>query len=98
MARDERPPRPDVEIGAVVRAKSLRFKRTPETEVRFQGESEAETDSHTERENLPDEVEPGVTYRDVRVRWRAGARFADHGLGNSVEEQGTSKEEEERNG
>jgi hypothetical protein len=36
---------------------------------------EAEGGSHTERENLPDEVEPGVTYRDVRVRWRAGARL-----------------------
>ena len=29
--------------------------------------------SRAERENLPDEVEPGVTYRNVRVGWRAGA-------------------------
>jgi hypothetical protein len=75
MARDRKPPRPDVEIGAVVRAKRLEFKRTPEAEVRFPGESDADTDSHSERENLPDKVQPGVTYRDVRVRWRAGARI-----------------------
>jgi hypothetical protein len=43
--------------------------------VSFEGDPEPESDSHTERENLPDEVEPGVTYRDVRVRWRAGARL-----------------------
>jgi hypothetical protein len=98
MAREKKPPRPDVEIGAVVRAERLKFKRKPEAEVSFPGESEAETDSHTERENLPDEVEAGVTYRDVRVRWRAGARFATRPLGNPEVEQGTSKEEEERNG
>jgi len=75
MAPEKKPPRADVEIGAVVRAERLKFKRKPEAEVSFPGESEADTDSHTERENLPDEVEPGVTYRDVRVRWRAGARI-----------------------
>jgi hypothetical protein len=73
--RDDDPvERPDVEIGAVVRAKRLRFKRVPETKVEFEGEPDLESDSHTERENLPEEVEPEVTYRDVRVRWRAGAR------------------------
>ena len=30
---------------------------------------ESEGDSQTERENLPEE--PGVTYRDVKVRWKA---------------------------
>jgi hypothetical protein len=59
----------------VVRAKRLRFKRKPQTKVEFHGEPEPESDSHAERENLPDEVEPGVTYRDVRVRWRAGAKL-----------------------
>ena len=68
--------RPDVEIGAVVRAKRLKFRRTPsEVDVSFPGESEKEARSHTERENLPKKVEEGVTYRDVRVRWRAGARI-----------------------
>ena len=66
--RKEQEPAPDVEIGAVVKAKSLRFKEVPDVEV------DAD-ESGSERENLPDEVEPGVTYRDVRVRWRAASRI-----------------------
>jgi hypothetical protein len=75
---------PDVEIGASVKAKRLRFRRKPETDVDLHGEvverdhrEEVETTSGSERENLPDEVEPGVTYRDVRVSWRAAARLKD---------------------
>ena len=67
--------RPDIEIGAVVKANRMRFGRVPETEVDFEGDTEREEVSDSERENLPDEVEPGVTYRDVRVRWRAAARI-----------------------
>jgi hypothetical protein len=37
----------------------------------------AEAEHVSERENLPDEVEPGVTYRDVAVRWRLSARLDD---------------------
>jgi hypothetical protein len=77
VPRKQDPDRPDVEIGAVVKAKRLRFKRVPDTEVRFPGEAGSETSSGTERENLPDQVEPGVDYRDVRVRWRAAARIKD---------------------
>src|SRR5215216_6081021 len=89
MARDrDRPGEPDVEIGAAARAKKLRFKRKPRVEVKTHGYAEVDSKlrgemdrvegegaSHTERENLPDEVEPGVTYRDVRVRWRAAAKL-----------------------
>jgi hypothetical protein len=70
---DEVPPVADVEIGATVKAKKLRFDKVPETEVSFPGSDDERSGSHTERENLPDKVEPGVTYRDVKVRWRAGA-------------------------
>jgi hypothetical protein len=77
---------PDVEIGASVKAKRLRFKDKPRTEVGLEGEArtpegraDLETTSGSERENLPDEVEPGVTYRDVRVRWRTAARLRDPG-------------------
>ena len=66
----------DIEIGAAAKARKLRFKRKPEAEVRFPGSAEDRSGSHTERENLPDEVEPGVTYRDVKVRWRAGASLS----------------------
>jgi hypothetical protein len=77
---------PDVEIGAVVKAKRLRFNKTPKTEVQFEKEKKAdarieealpeiETASGSRRENLPDKVEPGVTYRDVHVRWGAAAKL-----------------------
>jgi hypothetical protein len=59
----------DVEIGASVKAKRLKFKSKPEAEVEIHGEG----DTRSERENLPEEVEPGVEYRDVRVRWGAAA-------------------------
>ena len=75
---------PDIEIGAVVRAKKLRFKSKPKTDIEFDDRSETslegiepeiETGSGSKRENLPDEVEPGVTYRDVHVRWGAAAKI-----------------------
>jgi len=89
VARDrDRAGEPDVEIGAAASAKRLRFKRKPRVEVnthayrevdpelaREMEKIEGEGYSNTERENLPEEVEPGVTYRDVRVRWRAAARL-----------------------
>jgi hypothetical protein len=68
---EERPP--DIEIGATVHADRMRFDRRPETDVEFIGRSVKEDESGSERVNLPDEVEPGKTYRDVRVGWRAAA-------------------------
>jgi hypothetical protein len=81
--RSDRPP--DIEIGARVSAKNLRFRRKPKTEIKFEGgtryrttelteEVELESDSRTERRNLPEELEPGVTYRDVEAGWAAQAR------------------------
>jgi hypothetical protein len=86
MSRGEGPQRePDIAIGAAARARRLRFRRKPKVEVEFEGSTrvrsddriedvELESDSHTERKNLPEEVEPGVTYRNVEVGWVAGAR------------------------
>ena len=61
---------PDVEIAATFRADELRFECKPEVIVRA-------AESFSTRENLPDEVEPGVTYRDVAVSWRVAARLSD---------------------
>ena len=63
----------DIEIGAVAKMKKIRFDRVPETEVTFPGSDEERSGSHTERENLPEQVEPGVTYRDAKIRWRGSA-------------------------
>ena len=76
---------PDVEIGARAAARRLRFRSKPKTKVEFHGgtrvreedrieEVELDTDSRSERRNLPEEVEPGVTYRNVEVGWVARAR------------------------
>jgi hypothetical protein len=73
-SREPKPERPpDLEIGATVRADQLRFSEQPEAEVKFTGRSIAKSESGSERENLPDEVEAGVTYENVRVGWRAAA-------------------------
>jgi len=69
--------RPDVEMGFSVRAEELRFECKPELDVVAFADSPATVEVQAERENLPDEVEPGVTYRDVAVRWRAAARLND---------------------
>ena len=61
----------DVEVFTSVRARRLRFEVVPETTVWFEGEPGERSSSETERENLPEEVEPGIEYRNVRVRWRA---------------------------
>jgi len=77
---------PAIDIQADVKAKAVRFNEAPEAEAEFSGETvdrtsedqpEIEAGSTTERENIPDEVEPGVTYRDVRIRWRAAAKVTD---------------------
>ena len=74
--RPDRPENPDIEFTADVKAKELRFEEVPETEVRFTGHPERESASGTDRENLPDEVEPGVTYRDPKVRLRIASALA----------------------
>jgi hypothetical protein len=68
---------PDVEIAARARADEVRFACKPEVRVRAYADAPATAESVSERENLPDEVQPGVTYRDVSVRWRLAARLDD---------------------
>jgi hypothetical protein len=70
-------PEPDVEITATIRAEELRFECEPEVSVRVHADSPAEAERFSQRDNLPDQVEPGVTYRDIAVTWRAGARLRD---------------------
>ena len=67
--------RPDIEVGARVKAKRFRFERKPRASGEFTGDPEPETESDSDRKNLPDEIEPGKTYRDVELWWRAAARM-----------------------
>jgi hypothetical protein len=63
----------DIDVSTSVRMRSLRFEIVPPTRVWFEGFPGEVHSLRSERENLPDEVEPGVTYRDVTVRWQAAA-------------------------
>ena len=65
----------DVEVFTGVRAEELKFGIVPKTKVTFEGEPAEKSSSRTERENLPEEVEPGKTYRDIKVRWTARSRI-----------------------
>ena len=66
--------RPDIDLSTSVRARRLRFNRVPPARVSFDGAPDYAGESTVERENLPKRVREGVTYRDVRVSWRATAR------------------------
>lgn len=70
------PKRADIELTASIRADELRFKEVPETDVSFTGDPGHRSTSGAERENLPEKVDPGVTYRDVRVDYRLATRLA----------------------
>jgi hypothetical protein len=70
-------PEPDVEIAVAVRAEQLRFTCKPEIDVVAYSNLPATAASTSERENLPDTFEEGVTYRDVAVRWRVAVRLED---------------------
>ena len=73
--RRRRPERPAIELTATVKADELRFKEFPETDVRFFGEPDHRSSSSSARTNLPDEVEPGTTYRDVRLDYRLASEL-----------------------
>jgi hypothetical protein len=81
---------PDVDVSISVRAKSLRFETVPETKVWFEGGPAERSRLDTGRENLPDEVEPGVTHRDVRVTWRARSRIVHPADADALNERAQS--------
>ena len=63
--RLDKPENPDIEFTADVKARELRFDEVPDTEVH--------PPAQTERENLPEKVQPvhaGITFRDVSVEVR----------------------------
>jgi len=71
----EKRKKPDIEFGATIKAKEMRFREVPETKVEFFGDPDHESGHGDRRENLPDEVEPNKTYKDVRVDYRLASRL-----------------------
>jgi hypothetical protein len=68
---------PDLSINARVTADSLRFEKVPNPNVEFTGKPRRETVWESERQNLPQQVQPGVTYRDIGITLRITSVFAD---------------------
>ena len=67
----------DLSITARVTADSVRFEKAPNPRVEFTGQPERVTVWEAERENLPPQVQPGVTYRNVGITLRITSVFAD---------------------
>ena len=67
---------PFLRIDGSVSARTLVHRTAPAIEVRFSGDL-VDTLSADRRENLPRPVEPGVTYRDVRVYFEVRSALPD---------------------
>jgi hypothetical protein len=72
------PERPaDIELGARVRMKKVRFEEAPEVETESHGDPGHETESTRKRKNLPEEIEPGKTYRDAEEQRHVSIRLRE---------------------
>lgn len=62
-------PRPDIEFTSTVEAEELYFHEAPRAEVTFSGSPGRRSTKRSRRVHLPEPVEPGVDYREVRVEY-----------------------------
>jgi hypothetical protein len=67
----------DLSITAHVTAESLVFRKVPTPRVEFTGRPRRQTSWEAERTNLPERVQPGVTYRDIGITLRITSVFPD---------------------
>jgi hypothetical protein len=79
--------RPDLDFSTSVKAKEVKFGRVPEKKVTYYGDPDHETEVEVERENIPEEPEAGVTYRDVKVKWAVAQRIVHPLDGEAVGEE-----------
>lgn len=71
---------PDVAIIANVRARELRFEQTGKVNVTVHGEvngQPAVTVDRSDRQNLPEQAQPYVTYRDIGIRLTVTSTLPD---------------------
>jgi hypothetical protein len=83
LSEEEKPPSDFTSV----KAKELTFGKVPEKRVRYEGDPDHETSSTVERENIPEDPEEGVTYRDVKVSWSVVQRIV-HPADDEGEEEG----------
>ncbi len=77
------PQTPDIALFADVRMHELHFEEVPDPEVCFRGNTERNSVWESRRENLPEEVQAGVIYRNARVRLRIASEIVDRDSGSS---------------
>jgi hypothetical protein len=84
-----KPRSPDIALDADVRTRELYFEEAPEPKVRFRGNTRRNSVWGSRREELPDEVQEGVAYRDARVRLRIATEIvnSDPGFRNSSDKE-----------
>lgn len=70
---DRRGP-PEIGFAARLHADRLRFAEAPDARVAFRDGPGVASSSESTRENLPDRVEPGAEYEQVRVDYRLVTR------------------------
>jgi hypothetical protein len=73
-----RPANPDIAFAASIKMRELRFEEVPDPEVRFRGNIERNSVWESKRENLPDEVQEGVVYRNSKVRLRIASEIVNN--------------------
>jgi hypothetical protein len=91
VPRPRRPERADVEISASARARRLRVRKAPDVVERTVAEPGGETASGSDRENLPDEVQEGATYEDIRIDHRIASRLTGEGA-DAGESEGAAED------
>jgi hypothetical protein len=81
-----KPQNPDIALDADVRMRELHFEKVPDPEVRFRGNTGRNSVWESRRENLPDEVQECVIYRNAGVRLRIATEIvnSDPGFWNSL--------------
>ena len=72
-----KPQNPDIALDADVRMRELHFEKVPDPEVHFRGNTERNSVWESRRENLPDEVQEGVVYRNAGVRLRIATEIVN---------------------
>ena len=67
----------DVSITSSVTAQELRFKVVPNSKIEFPGSPQTNTGWQTERVNLPQPVQAGVTYRNIGINLEITSVLSD---------------------
>ena len=89
---------PDIAFSANVKMRELYFEEVPDPEVRFRGNTERNSVWGSRRENLPDDVQEGVVYRNAGVRLRIASEVAGSGpdSSNAPDKEGENAKQERR--